>query len=119
MAERDGGTFVRKKIIMRLDGKEMSLGKYTRWAKDLTEDQMHALLWLVGEHCIRSHMGGCFALGGKGPGVIMQEGTDESFEGHYNSGMKRKARAYNLILEFHRKPFGIDEAKQRMLEVLK
>lgn len=29
-------------------------GKYSRWATDLTEDQLEALLWAVGEFGVRS-----------------------------------------------------------------
>jgi hypothetical protein len=29
--------------------------KYARWAKDLTEDQLEAVLWAVGEYGMRAH----------------------------------------------------------------
>jgi hypothetical protein len=32
----------------------IALGKYTRWAVDLTEEQLEAVLWAVGEYGIRS-----------------------------------------------------------------
>lgn len=34
--------------------KELSLGKYTRWAENLTEDQLAAVLWAVGEFACRA-----------------------------------------------------------------
>lgn len=115
MASTCGGMNERRS--MKLDGKNLKLGKYTRWANDLTEDQLHALIWLVGEHCVRSHVGGCFEQPPAGVGHILMA---EDLEGaHYNSGMRRKARSYNLILEFYRKPFGLEEAKKRIIEVLK
>ena len=37
-----------------LDRRRLSLGKYTRWAADLTDEQMYGLLWLLGEFGIRT-----------------------------------------------------------------
>ena len=37
--------------------KRIEVGKYTRWAKDLTEEHLEALLWAVGEYGYRSHHG--------------------------------------------------------------
>ena len=39
---------------LSLSRKELRLGKYTRWAADLTPDEMLALLWVVGEFGCRS-----------------------------------------------------------------
>lgn len=32
----------------------LALGKYTRWAADLTEDELTAVLWAVGEFGVRA-----------------------------------------------------------------
>jgi hypothetical protein len=37
-----------------LDRRALSLGKYTRWAADLTDKQMYGLLWFLGEFGIRT-----------------------------------------------------------------
>jgi hypothetical protein len=37
-----------------LDRRRLSLGKYTRWAANLTDDQMYGLLWFLGEFGIRT-----------------------------------------------------------------
>ena len=37
-----------------LDRRRLSLGKYTRWAADLTDEQVYGLLWLLGEFGIRT-----------------------------------------------------------------
>ncbi len=37
-----------------LDRRRLSLGKYTRWAAELTDEQMYGLLWLLGEFGIRT-----------------------------------------------------------------
>jgi hypothetical protein len=37
-----------------LDRRRLNLGKYTRWAAELSEDEMYALLWLLGEFGIRT-----------------------------------------------------------------
>ncbi len=37
-----------------LDRRRLSLGKYTRWAADLTDEQMYGLLWFLGEFGIRT-----------------------------------------------------------------
>jgi len=39
---------------LSLSRNELRLGKYTRWAADLTPDEMRALLWVVGEFGCRS-----------------------------------------------------------------
>ena len=37
-----------------LDRKRLSLGKYTRWAADLSDEEMYGLLWFLGEFGIRT-----------------------------------------------------------------
>lgn len=37
-----------------LNRKQLSLGKYTSWAADLSEEQLYGLLWMVGEFGIRA-----------------------------------------------------------------
>jgi hypothetical protein len=37
-----------------LNRRRLSLGKYTRWAADLSDEQMYGLLWLLGEFGIRT-----------------------------------------------------------------
>jgi len=37
-----------------LDRKHLSLGKYTRWAANLSDEEMYGLLWLLGEFGIRT-----------------------------------------------------------------
>ena len=37
-----------------LDRRRLSLGKYTSWAADLTDEQMYGLLWFLGEFGIRT-----------------------------------------------------------------
>jgi len=39
-----------------LDRKSIRSGKYTKWAIDLSSDQLLALLWMVGEYGIRSSL---------------------------------------------------------------
>lgn len=39
---------------IKIDREKLRLGKYTRWAANLTPDQFYALLWMVGEYGIRS-----------------------------------------------------------------
>ena len=73
-----------------IDG--LDKGKYTRWAENLTDDQLRALLWLVGEHCIRT-----------------RQTLDESDA--ITAGDRRRVRAYNMLLKFHRRPFSLEEAR--------
>lgn len=82
-----------------LDGeirKALANGKYTRWAEDITPDQLLALICLVGEHCIRR-----------------PDRIPEDYPHPYPGGRRRNA-AYNGILDFYREPFGIDETYERM-----
>lgn len=37
-----------------LDRRRLSLGKYTRWAADLSDEEMYGLLWFLGEFGIRT-----------------------------------------------------------------
>jgi len=37
-----------------LDRRRLSLGKYTRWAANLSDEEMYGLLWFLGEFGIRS-----------------------------------------------------------------
>jgi hypothetical protein len=37
-----------------LDRRRLSLGKYTRWAASLSDEEMYGLLWLLGEFGIRT-----------------------------------------------------------------
>jgi hypothetical protein len=37
-----------------LDRRHLSLGKYTRWAANLSDEEMYGLLWFLGEFGIRS-----------------------------------------------------------------
>lgn len=37
-----------------LDRRRLSLGKYTSWAADLSDEQMYGLLWFLGEFGIRT-----------------------------------------------------------------
>jgi hypothetical protein len=37
-----------------LDRERLSLGKYTRWARNLSDEEIYGLLWLVGEFGIRT-----------------------------------------------------------------
>ena len=37
-----------------LNRDQLRLGKYTRWAAELSEDEMYTLLWLLGEFGIRT-----------------------------------------------------------------
>ena len=37
-----------------LDRRHLSLGKYTRWAADLSDEEMYGLLWFLGEFGIRT-----------------------------------------------------------------
>lgn len=39
---------------LTLDRKRLSIGKYTRWAANLSEEEMYGLLWLLGEFGIRT-----------------------------------------------------------------
>lgn len=39
---------------LNLDRDQLRLGKYTSWAAELSTDELHALLWMVGEYGIRS-----------------------------------------------------------------
>lgn len=80
--------------------KDLDKGKYTRWADGITEDQLRALLWIVGEHCIRTRQ-------------TMSE-TDL-----VGAAERRRVRAYNLLLKFHRRPFGLEEVQQSIREALK
>jgi hypothetical protein len=38
-----------------LDRDRLRTGKYTRWAANLTEEQVYGLFWLLGEFGIRTH----------------------------------------------------------------
>ena len=53
--------------------RRLSLGKYTQWAADLTEDELVAVLWAVGEYgaraqavtdCVDRHAGEFFPCDG-------------------------------------------------------
>jgi hypothetical protein len=37
-----------------LDRRRLSLGKYTRWAANLSDEEMYGLLWFLGEFGIRT-----------------------------------------------------------------
>jgi hypothetical protein len=37
-----------------LDRSRLSLGKYTRWAADLSDEEIYGLLWFLGEFGIRT-----------------------------------------------------------------
>ena len=37
-----------------LDRERLSLGKYTRWARNLSDEEIYGLLWLIGEFGIRT-----------------------------------------------------------------
>jgi len=37
-----------------LDRRRLNLGKYTRWAADLSDEEMYGLLWFLGEFGIRT-----------------------------------------------------------------
>ena len=39
---------------LTLDREQLQLGKYTSWAAGLSTDELHALLWMVGEYGVRS-----------------------------------------------------------------
>jgi len=50
----------------------LRMGKYTRWASDLTEDEVRELLWLVGEFGVRAPE----QYGGSGAGsALRREGA--------------------------------------------
>ena len=99
--------------ILVLDRGRLKLGKYTRWARSLTLDQMYAALWLVGEHFIRRDhlMDFREPVGGVQVRRLPEDGISH--------GDKRKARAYNALCDFFDGRFGLEEAQQRIRDVLK
>lgn len=74
-----------------LDLDELSFGKYTRWAKNLTADQFNGLLWLIGEFMVRAYP------------------SDYDYTKEIG-GRRRKIAALRAIAEFDRDPLGFEES---------
>jgi hypothetical protein len=82
--------------MIGLNPEHLRRGKYTKWALKIeTSDQLEALLWLLGEHYIRFI---------EGDPLSMQH--------------PRCRAAHTALMDFHRRPFGLEEAKQRMRDAL-
>jgi len=82
-------------ICLRRD--VLKRGKYSSWAAKLTTDQMHALLWLLGEHFVRTH-----------------NMAEVDFGEMVSVGDRRRYAGYEGVLRFYRKPFGVREALQHI-----
>ena len=77
-------------LVMRED---LRSWKYTKWAEDLTADELVGLLWLVGEFAVRS-----------------MESDYPLLEVY--GGQVRKVAALRGIIRFHKKAFGSGEVRE-------
>ena len=63
--------------------RRLQFGKYTKWAIDLTEDQMEALLWAVGEYGCRSY---------EPLDLLHRFAAKDAFFARYNAGLEAIAQ---------------------------
>jgi hypothetical protein len=64
------------------DHPDFVYGKYTRWAKDMTDDELVGLLWMIGEYAIRSSP------------------TEHEIHQRQSIGERRRLGALNSIVRF-------------------
>ncbi len=74
------------------------MGKYTRWAANLTEDELYGLLWLLGEFGIRTSTANLFdSIREKGRARTGLLGALAFVHGHPLSKEKAKAAIRNAF----------------------
>ena len=76
---------------LMLDRDELGLGKYTKGYANLTDKQLHGLLWLLGEWSCRA-----------------------DHDGSVKGGHARGQAALKALRSFNRNPFTLDEAQELM-----
>jgi hypothetical protein len=69
-------------------------GKYTRWAKDITMEELVGMLWLVGEYGVRA------------PNQDLQD---------LYGGERRRAIAHNLLVRFRYEPLPFETVRKRIV----
>jgi hypothetical protein len=93
---------------MNLDDAELrellAHGKYTHWAKDMTNDQLVAVLWLVGEFAVRYRS--------DLDSIIVAE------RDHHPGGLRRAWEALRWLGSITRTALSSDEVRQKMREVM-
>ena len=80
---------------------QLSYGKYTRWAKDLSTAEVYGLLWLIGEHFGR------------------QSALDFDYKSETYPGNRRKVAAGAALADFNRHPMTVDQVRAYMIESTK
>lgn len=86
--------------------KQLALGKYTKWASELTEDELAAVLWAVGEYGFRA------------PPVLecLDRHADEFLPGH---GFPRARLALDLVHQMvQSKRYSLDDVIAQVQVVL-
>lgn len=76
---------------LMIDRDELQLGKYTKGYANLTDEQLHGLLWLLGEWSCRA-----------------------DHDGSVKGGHARGQAALKALRSFNRNPFTLEEAQELM-----